>query len=377
MDWLTGRAQTEEAAAPAPAWAAPAWATDSLPKDDAAVVAFNAVDGGEYSAADADAVAELEADLSSTFEEMESAIANPPAVSSPLKQLRAGIRNVVKQQAILKHGFLAHHFFEQEGSDAMLEVPKWISYRRISGYRYRLVTEVSDPDDEFELYQEHVMFFGTPGASGWADKVGDVAIHYMGHKWAVFSKIFPFAEQGAARETHEDALLLGSIKHVMLTPRCAYRIGVDGLGDGATEMQCLSGDGGTPRIFSVGKAPIEALRRLYLTWGHLASDYATETERLKFDLQAVIEQPESRTHLAKRLVGSLFGRLANGGRQAVSEHWMRYPAEPLEPAYYAQLLATAVAMSEEEQRARAMMEPRETPRPGKAAASEDQVLQQV
>ena len=78
------------------------------------------MDGGEYSAADADAVAELEADLSSTFEEMESAIANPPAVSSPLKQLRAGIRNVVKQQAILKHGFLAHHFFEQEGSDAML-----------------------------------------------------------------------------------------------------------------------------------------------------------------------------------------------------------------------------------------------------------------
>ena len=41
---------------------------------------------------------------------------------------------------------------------------------------------------------------------------------------------------------------------------------------------------------------------------------------------------------------------------------MRYPAEPLEPSYYAQLLATASSMSEEEQRARAVMEPRETPR---------------
>ena len=41
---------------------------------------------------------------------------------------------------------------------------------------------------------------------------------------------------------------------------------------------------------------------------------------------------------------------------------MRYPAEPLQPSYYAQLLATAVSMTEEEQRARALMEPRETPR---------------
>ena len=82
-----------------------------------------------------------------------------------------------------------------------------------------------DPDDEFELYNEGVAFYGVPGASGWADGIGDVAVHYMGARWAVFSKIFPFSEQGAAREAHEDVLLLGTAKHVMLTPHCAYRIG--------------------------------------------------------------------------------------------------------------------------------------------------------
>ena len=76
----------------------------------------------------------------------------------------------------------------------------------------------------------------------------------------------------------------------------------------------------------------------------------------------MLDERETISHQMKRRVGSLIGRLNNGGRQPVSEHWMRYPAEPLQPSYYAQLLATAVSMTEEEQRARALMEPRETPR---------------
>ena len=110
-----------------------------------------------------------------------------------------------------------------------------------------MITSISDPDDEFELFHEGVSFFGVPGASGWADRIGDVAVHYMGHHWAVFSKVFPFKEQAAAREAHEDVLLLGSTKHVMLTPHCAYRVGEAGLASSATLITCLNGEGGPTR----------------------------------------------------------------------------------------------------------------------------------
>ena len=168
-------------------------------------------------------VPELEEDLLETFQALEKF----EEAAKPLDQLRGSIKKVQRQQAIIKHGFMAAHHFEEEGADAVLfdDVPPWISYSRISGYRYRLVMKVADPDDEFELYNEGVAFYGVPGASGWADGIGDVAVHYMGARWAVFSKIFPFSEQGAAREAHEDVLLLGTAKHVMLTPHCAYRIG--------------------------------------------------------------------------------------------------------------------------------------------------------
>ena len=82
------------------------------------------------------------------------------------------------------------------------------------------ITTIVDPDDELELYNEGVAFYGVPGASGWADCIGDVAIHYLGPKWAVFSKIFPFAEQAEAREAHgsasaseERARLLTELEH--------------------------------------------------------------------------------------------------------------------------------------------------------------------
>ena len=127
------------------------------------------------------------------------------------------------------------------------------------------LNSIVDPDDEFELFNEGVSFFGVPGASGWADRIGDVAIHYLGPKWAVFSKVFPFAEQSEAREAHEDVLLLGSTKHVMLTPHCAHRIGSSGLDDPATEVTCLNADGGPTRTYQVAKLPPEVPRRLYLT----------------------------------------------------------------------------------------------------------------
>ena len=61
-------------------------------------------------------------------------------------------------------------------------------------------------------------------------------------------------------------------------------------------------------------------------------------------------------------LGSLAQRVS--GHKVVHEHWMRYPALPLEPGYYAQLLATATSATEDEQRTRAIMEPQPTPRAG-------------
>ena len=91
-----------------------------------------------YAGEESPAVAEIEADLRTSFAAM-SSIDNAPA--SALQQLRTGIASVVKQQAILKHGFMGEHHFEQEGSDAILfdDVPSWITFSRISGCRYRMV----------------------------------------------------------------------------------------------------------------------------------------------------------------------------------------------------------------------------------------------
>lgn len=272
------------------------------------------------------------------------------------------------------------------------------------------VTAIVDPADEFDLFNEGVTFYGTPGASGWADKIGDVAVHYMSSRWVVFSKIFPFFEQvrcrpagdlasessptrpvparsapmplpharfpparrvalthapslrcpsvrqSESRAAHEDVLLLGSTKHVMLTPNCAWRIAEGGLNAPSTPITCLTGDGGTMRTraaLTVSKAPPEVIHRLYLTWGHEESDYALEARQFSFDLQALIDAHASTGEKAKRFLGTFANRLVNGQKK-VQENWLRYPALPLEPTYYAQLLATAVSMTEAEQRTRAM-----------------------
>ena len=325
---------------------------------------------GEREAADAAAVTEIEADLQSTFEEMhvaeermsQSAPAEP---SAALLKFGESIQTVVKQQKLV-NAFMQKHI-EAEGADAVLfpDVPDWIRFGRITGYRYRILRSIRDPDDEFELYNEGITFFGSPGASGWADKIGDVAVHYMTPRWAVFSKIFPFAEQAASREAHEDVLLLGSTTHVMLTPVCAWRVGAGGLREPSASLACLTGDGSlaSRRETTVSRAPAHVLDRLYLTWGHGSSDFALETSALQPpNLQLLLSTPETTASHAKRLIGGFFRNFTSGGKPPVHEEWMRYPAVPLEPTYYATLLATASSMSEEEQRARAMIEPRATPR---------------
>ena len=336
-------------------------------KDDVAPMQAHAADDAaptEHSPGAAEAaaaVAAIEADLAASFEQMTRVEHEP--VSPAKLQLKAGIGKVMAQQQIVRLGFRGEKHFEQEGTDAVLfnTVPAWISFEKISGYRYRRITSIADTADDFELYTEGVSFYGSPGASGWADKIGDVAIHYMSAEWAVFSKIFPFPEQSVARETHEDVLLLGSTRHVMLTPICAYSITQGGLGARDTGIACLGGEGGIlKKAYSVDSVPQEVLRRLYLTWGHEESDYAVETVRFKFELHAVLEAHVSAGEKAKRWLGSIATRI--GGHKVVHEHWVRYPALPLEPWYFTQLLATATSATEDEQRTRAIMEAQPTPR---------------
>ena len=114
----------------------------------------------------------------------------------------------------------AQRVHESEGSDALLfrHVPAWIRYRRIEGFRYRLVTAIVDPVDAADSMHSGATFLGFPGASGWADKIGSVALHYRGTDWFVFSKILPFPEQRGEIDEHEDMLLLGAAKHVMMVP---------------------------------------------------------------------------------------------------------------------------------------------------------------
>lgn len=186
----------------------------------------------------------------------------------------------------------------------------------------------------------------------------------MTPRWVVFSKVFPFEEQGEAREAHEDVLLLGSSRHVMLTPCCAHRIGEGGLRTPSSWVMMLTGDGSsTRRETTVSKAPPALLARLFLTWAHEDGDFALETSGLTPpDLPELIAAPEGIGAHAKRLIGTLFRNFGSGGKPPVHEHWNRYPVSPLDPSYYQQLLATASSMSEAEQRARALIEPRATPR---------------
>lgn len=67
---------------------------------------------------------------------------------------------------------------ESEGTNAVLfsTVPAWIKYAKIAGCRYRQVIGIHDSGDETESMGLGIAFMGYPGGSGWAEKIGPVAV---------------------------------------------------------------------------------------------------------------------------------------------------------------------------------------------------------
>lgn len=249
----------------------------------------------------------------------------------------------------------AQRVHESEGSDALLfrHVPAWIRYRRIEGFRYRLVTAIVDPVDAADSMHSGTTFLGFPGASGWADKIGSVALHYRGTDWFVFSKILPFPEQRGEIDEHEDMLLLGAAKHVMMVPECIYRA-PETLGVGTSRVTTIKCMGLSARHTVVARLSPFVLRRGYLAWGHPQTGFA---ERVAACSQVSAEELERRMgawwrRLLARVrcfVDQAFGLLQ------VEERLSRYPHDPLEPQYYESLLACANHQDPAEERARALM----------------------
>lgn len=311
-------------------------------------------------------------DVVAALEHMDSVISSSSSknltasASTDLNTKFAALRQAVQASAIVSKGFGAlSRTYENEGSDALLffSVPNWISFAKISGCRYRQVTNVVDGAvDEFEEAQQGVTFFGFPGASGWADKIGDVAVHYLHAEWAVFSKVFPFNEQVLSREQHEDMLLLGSTNHVMLTPGCVRSIGPSGIRGTDTMVTLLNSEGSIAdeRTCSAANLPKGVAHRLWLTWGHKEGHFASEVAHFERPLSELLDEVEPWSKKAKRFFLNLVSV-----RMKVAERWIRYPGAPLDPSYYQQMLATVVNMSPAEEVARLLM----VPLPGDEAAT--------
>eukprot|EP00964_Phaeocystis_antarctica_P140946 scaffold105885_cov48-Phaeocystis_antarctica.AAC.4 len=265
----------------------------------------------------------------------------------------------LKWRGALQTHKLVQHFgrrvHESEGSDALLfrHVPAWIRYRRIEGFRYRLVTAIVDPVDAADSMHSGATFLGFPGASGWADKIGSVALHYRGKDWFVFSKILPFPEQRGEIDEHEDVLLLGSTKHVMMVPECIYRA-PEPLGIGTSRVTTIKCMGLSARHTVVGRLSPFVLRRGYLAWGHPQTGFA----------ESVAACSKVTTEELQRRMGTWWRRLLAHvrcladqafGLLQVEERLSRYPHDPLEPQYYESLLACANRQDPAEERARALM----------------------
>ena len=172
---------------------------------------------------------------------------------------------------------------EAEGSDALLfaTVPPWIRFKRIPGCRYRMVTGIHDSGDETDALALGINFLGFPGGSGWASRIGDVAIHYLSAKWVIFSKVLPFPEQAEARDQHEDVLLLGTAADVCQTPGCASLVGTGGLASPQTPVRLITSEGIRELTIPVAKLSKHVRWRLYLTWGHESEPYAGEVAGFK------------------------------------------------------------------------------------------------
>lgn len=222
--------------------------------------------------------------------------------------------------------------------------------------------------------------------------------------------MYPFHEQATNLAAHEDVLLLGPAKHVMLTPCCVRSIGAGSLGAGGTEVALLDSEGSPiekvschggmrrghvlgacgrgmmhgqgawwmgmgiqlthactlpPRqVVPASKLPSAATFRLYLTWGHKDSPFHEEVAPFERPLSQMMAEQREESVWSR---ASRFLQTKVGGRIQPPEQWMRYPGAPLDPSYYAQLLALDAAMSAEEEAARDLLQPEPSHRSAIAA----------
>jgi len=242
---------------------------------------------------------------------------------------------------------------EQEGSDAILfrHVPSWIRFERIKGFRFRIVLQIHDPLNFIESMHEEVTFLGYPGSSGWADKIGSVAVHYMGPDWFIFSKILPFHKQNEDKKEHKDLLLLGSSCNVMLTPTAIYELPSEFV-EPACRVTFITSSGGLIKH----SCPIASLSsfsrwRLWLSWGHTNCEFREQATALKVEFD-VVERAARKSRTLQFIKGTWLRFL---GHIKVEEQLDRYPHEPIDPHYYEMLISTATHQTEDEQRARLLL----------------------
>ena len=209
--------------------------------------------------------------------------------------------------------------------------------------------------------------------------------------------MYPFHEQATNLAAHEDVLLLGPAKHVMLTPCCVRSIGAGSLGAGGTEVALLDSEGSPiekvschggmrrghvlgacgrgmmhgqgawwmgmgiqlthactlpPRqVVPASKLPSAATFRLYLTWGHKDSPFHEEVAPFERPLSQMMAEQREESVWSR---ASRFLQTKVGGRIQPPEQWMRYPGAPVDPAYYNDLLAKVGFHGSEEKAARTL-----------------------
>ena len=74
-------------------------------------------------------------------------------------------------------------------------------------------------------------------------------------------------------------LLLGSAKHVMLTPDALY-YAPEGLSNPAARTLLITSNGGpVPRVSRAERLSLFCKWRLWLSWGHAQSDFAGQVRR--------------------------------------------------------------------------------------------------
>ena len=282
-------------------------------------------------------------------------------VSSPWLQVRRQIGPGLRMSAMSR--LIDQVPREAEGSDALLfsTVPRWISFKLIPGCRYRMVTGIHDSGDETDSLALGINFLGYPGGSGWANRIGDVAVHYLSAKWVIFSKILPFPEQAEARELHEDVLLLGAATDVWQTTGCALQVGTAGLGDPQTPVRLITSEGVRELTVPAAKLSKHVRWRLYLSWGHESEPYAEEVARFRLTAEELQEPDEApvRHWLLHRLY---VGLLQLNGRLKVDELLERLPIKPVDPTYYRRLLTVSCDQTVDEIDARALSQPRPSAR---------------